>query len=135
MYETLSRPQSSPVRRISFPITSQGRVEYILQTQASLDLVNETLHWLIIALGTVSIGIFVFGWVGSNWIARMALSPVETLGQTAATVSAQSLGTRVFLDAPYHEFQQLARVSITCSSDCSERLNHNVGLLEMPPMN
>ena len=109
MYETLPHPQRSPVRRISFPITSQGKVGYILQTQVSLDLVNETLHWLIITLGIVSIGIFVFGWVGSTWIARMALSPVETLGQTAATVSAQSLGTRVFLDAPYHEFQQLAK--------------------------
>jgi len=109
MYETLQNQQSSPARRISFPITSQGRVEYILQTQASLDLVNETLHWLIITLGTATIGIFVFGWVGSNWIARMALSPVETIGQTAANVSAQSLGTRVFLDAPFHEFQQLAQ--------------------------
>jgi HAMP domain-containing protein len=109
MYETLQRQQTSPVRRISFPITSQGRVEYILQTQASLDLVNETLHWLLITLGTATIGIFVFGWLGSNWIARMALSPVETLGQTAANVSAQSLDTRVFLDAPYHEFQQLAQ--------------------------
>ena len=109
VYETLLRPQSSPVRRISFPITSEGRIEYILQTQVSLDLVNETLKWLLITLGAVTIGIFVCAWVGSNWIARMALSPVETLGQTAANVSAQSLDTRVFLDAPYHEFQQLAQ--------------------------
>jgi heavy metal sensor kinase len=109
VYETLLRPQSSPVRRISFPITSEGRIEYILQTQVSLDLVNETLKWLIITLGAVTIGIFICAWVGSNWIARMALSPVETLGQTAANVSAQSLDTRVFLDAPYQEFQQLAQ--------------------------
>jgi heavy metal sensor kinase len=109
VYETLLRPQSSPVRRISFPITSEGRIEYILQTQVSLDLVNETLKWLIITLGAITIGIFICAWVGSNWIARMALSPVETLGQTAANVSAQSLDTRVFLDAPYHEFQQLAQ--------------------------
>jgi heavy metal sensor kinase len=108
MFETLQPPQGPVVRRVSFPITSQGRVDYILQTQASLDLVNETLHWLIITLGTATIGIFVFGWVGSSWIARMALSPVETLGQTAANVSAQSLDTRVFLNAPYDEFQQLA---------------------------
>jgi len=109
VYETLLRPQSSPVRRISFPITSEGRIEYILQTQVSLDLVNETLKWLIITLGAVTIGIFICAWVGSNWIARMALSPIETLGQTAANVSAQSLDTRIFLDAPYHEFQQLAQ--------------------------
>ena len=108
MYETLLQPQGPSIRRVSFPITSQGKVEYILQTQTSLDLVDETLHWLIITLGTATIGIFVFGWVGSNWIARMALSPVETLGQTATNVSAQSLDTRVFLEAPYDEFQQLA---------------------------
>ena len=108
MYETLLQTQGPPIRRVSFPITSQGKVEYILQTQTSLDLVDETLHWLIITLGTATIGIFVFGWVGSNWIARMALSPVETLGQTATNVSAQSLDTRVFLEAPYEEFQQLA---------------------------
>ncbi len=108
-YETLQHPRSSPVRRISFPISSQGRVDYILQTETSLDFVNETLHWLLITLGTATIGIFVMGWVGSNWIARMALAPVEDLGKTAATVSAQSLGTRVFLDAPYNEFQQLAK--------------------------
>lgn len=108
IYETLRHPQGSPVRRISFPITAEGRVEYILQTQVSLDLVNETLYWLIITLGTGTIGMVVFGWVGSTWIARMALAPVETLGHTAANVSAQSLDTRVFLNAPYEEFQQLA---------------------------
>jgi len=108
IYETLQHPQGSPVRRISFPITAEGRVEYILQTQASLDLVNETLYWLIITLGTATIGMVVFGWVGSMWIARMALAPVKTLGHTAANVSAQSLDTRVFLNAPYEEFQQLA---------------------------
>ncbi|MEX0829128.1 MAG: ATP-binding protein [Nitrospirales bacterium] len=108
IYETLTHTQGSPVRRISFPIAAEGRVEYILQTQTSLDLVNETLYWLIITLGTATIGMVVFGWVGSMWIARMALAPVETLGHTAANVSAQSLDTRVFLNAPYEEFQQLA---------------------------
>ena len=109
MYETLQRPQGPPIRRVSFPITSQGTVQYILQTQTSLALVNETLQWLIITLGAVTVGILVCGWVGSNWMARMVLSPIKTLGQTATTVSAQSLDTRLFLDAPYEEFQQLAK--------------------------
>ena len=108
-YETLPHPPHSAVRRISFPISSQGKVDYILQTQASMDLLNETLHWLLITLGTATVGFFVCGWVGSNWVARKALSPIETLGQTAANVSAQSLATPVVLDAPYHEFQQLAQ--------------------------
>jgi heavy metal sensor kinase len=109
VYETLRQPQGPPIRRVSFPITSQGTVHYILQTQTSLDLVNETLQWLLMTLGVVVIGIFVCAWVGSNWIARMALSPIETLGQTATQVSAQSLDTRVFLEAPYEEFHQLAK--------------------------
>ncbi|MDX1410530.1 MAG: ATP-binding protein [Nitrospirales bacterium] len=109
MYETIQPLQGSPIRRISYPIMSRGAVQYILQTQSPLDLVNETLQWLIFTLGAVTIGILVFGWLGSNWIARTALSPINTLGQTAANVSAQSLNTRVFLDAPYEEFQQLSK--------------------------
>lgn len=109
LFETLQPPQGPVVRRVSFPISSQGKVVYIIQTQASLDLVNETLRWLLITLGAATIGIVVFGWVGSHWVARMALSPIETLGQAAANVSSQSLDTRVVLDAPYHEFQQLAK--------------------------
>jgi heavy metal sensor kinase len=109
IYETLQHPPGPPLRRISFPITSQGTVRYILQSQMSLGLVNETLRWLIITLGAMTLGVFVCAWVGSNWIARMALSPIKTLGQTATTVSAQSLDTRVFLEAPYEEFQQLAK--------------------------
>ena len=107
MYETIQPLQGPPIRRVSFPIMSQGVVQYILQAQTSLDLVNETLQWLINTLSAVAIGILVFGWMGSNWIARMALSPIDTLGQTAAKVSAQSLDTRLLLDAPYEEFQQL----------------------------
>ena len=109
IYETLQYPPGPPHRRISFPITSQGTVRYVLQSQTSLDLVNETLQWLILTLGAMTLGVFVCAWVGSNWIARMVLSPINTLGQTATTVSAQSLDTRVFLEAPYEEFQQLAK--------------------------
>lgn len=109
IYKTLRPLQGPSVRRVWFPITSQGRVEYILQTQTSLELVHETLQWLLIALGVVTLGILALGWVGSNWVARMVLSPIQTLGQTASNVSASSLDTRLSLDAPYEEFQQLAK--------------------------
>ncbi len=109
IYETLQHGPGPPLRRISFPITSQGTVHYILQSQTSLDLVNETLQWLFMTLSAMILGVFVCAWVGSNWIARMALSPIKTLGQTATMVSAQSLDTRVILEAPYEEFQQLAK--------------------------
>ncbi len=118
IYETLPAPTGPPFRRISFPISSQGRVAYLLQTQASMGLINETLQWLFLALGIATLGVLVFGWIGSNWVARIALTPIKTLGETAITVSSQSLSTRVFLDAPYQEFQQLAK----CFNNMLDRL-------------
>ncbi len=109
IYDTLPQSHGSHLRRISFPITSQGEVEYILQTHSSLDVVDTTLRWLLLALAIVTIGIFVFGWIGSNWVAHIALSPVEILSQTASNVSAHSLDTRLVMDAPYQEFQQLSQ--------------------------
>ena len=49
-------------------------------------------------------------WLGSRWLARQALTPVEVLTATAEQISVPSLKTRVALDAPYEEFVRLARV-------------------------
>lgn len=109
MFETLHPPHGPPIRRISFPIASHGAVGYILQTQTSLAMVTETLEWLLIALGVVTIGVMLLGWLGSTWITQVVLAPLDALSHTAANVSAQSLQTRAFLDAPYEEFRQLSQ--------------------------
>ncbi len=134
IYENLQHPPGPPLRRISFPITSQGTVRYILQSQTSLDLVNETLRWLIITLGAMTLGVFVCAWVGSNWIARMALSPIKTLGQTPQRYQRNPLILAYFWRPPTRNFNNWPRVSIRCWNGCREYLSHSVGLLEMRPM-
>jgi heavy metal sensor kinase len=52
----------------------------------------------------------VVGWIGSRWLAREALAPVEALTATAEQISVPSLRTRMTLAAPYEEFDRLARV-------------------------
>lgn len=109
-YDTMTTPDGAPIRRISLPITRGGTVEYILQTEISLRLVQDTLYLLILLLAGLAATMVGVAWLGSRWLARQALTPVEILTTTAEQISVPSLKTRVLLDAPYEEFARLARV-------------------------
>ena len=110
VYDTIVTPNDGPVRRISFPIIQAGIVQYILQTETSLRLVQDTLRLLLLLLAALAAAMVALGWMGSRWLAREALTPVEVLTATAEQISAPSLKTRMALDAPYEEFERLARV-------------------------
>lgn len=110
VYDTVTTPNDDPIRRISFPITHAGTVQYILQTETSLRLVQDTLRLLILLLAALAVAMVAVGWIGSRWLARETLTPVEALTATAEQISAPSLKTRMALDAPYEEFERLARV-------------------------
>lgn len=109
VFDSYRLPDAPPFRRISLPIRIDGRIRYILQTQTSLQFVDDTLRGLIAILGGLAIVILSLAWGGSEWIARAALVPVNTLGRAATTISERNLGTRVYLDAPYTEFQQFVQ--------------------------
>ena len=49
------------------------------------------------------------GWIGSRWLARQTLSPIEQLSQTAEDISGHNLDTRLSMTAPYEEFHHLAQ--------------------------
>jgi heavy metal sensor kinase len=109
-YDTITTSNDGVIRRISFPITRSGTVQYILQTETSLRLVQDTLRlliFLLIGLAATMVGV---AWIGSRWLARQALTPVEVLTATAEQISVPSLKTRVVLNAPYEEFARLACV-------------------------
>ena len=110
VYDTVTTPNDDPIRRISFPITHAGTVQYILQTETSLRLVQDILRLLILLLAALAVAMVAVGWIGSRWLARETLTPVEALTATAEQISAPSLKTRMALDAPYEEFERLARV-------------------------
>ncbi len=109
-YDTITTPSDGAIRRISLPIIRGGTAQYILQTETSLRLVEDTLRLLILLLVGLAVAMVWIAWLGSRWIARQALTPVEVLTATAEQISVPSLKTRMVLDAPYEEFARLARV-------------------------
>ena len=110
LFDTVTPPHDGSIRRISFPVTHAGSVRYLLQMETSLRLVDDTLRLLMLLLAALAGAMIVAGWVGSRWLAREALAPVEALTATAEQISVPSLRTRMTLAAPYEEFDRLARV-------------------------
>ncbi|MDR4493842.1 MAG: ATP-binding protein [Nitrospirales bacterium] len=109
LFETIVKPGRSPIRRIFVPFEIDEQGPYIFQTEKSLRFVEETLWWLFLLLAGASTGLLFLAWWGSGRLAQEALAPVEALSQTAATISGQTLSTRLTLTSPYSEFQRLAQ--------------------------
>ena len=107
VYDTVTGPNGSPVRRVLVPIKRQGDVRFVLQAEASLDLVQRTLRNLMGLLILCSVAAVIAAWAGSGLLARKVLKPLKALSRTAEKISASSLRTRLSLDAPYEEFRQL----------------------------
>ncbi|MCS6285084.1 MAG: HAMP domain-containing protein [Nitrospira sp.] len=110
LYDTVTPPHDGSIRRISFPVAHAGSVRYLLQLETPLRLVDDTLRLLLLLLAALAGAMLVAGWIGSRWLAREALTPVDALTATAEQISAPSLRTRMTLAAPYEEFDRLARV-------------------------
>ena len=97
------------VRQLFVPIPRQGPVRHVLQAEASLLLYRETLIGLVILL-TLGSGIILFvAWMGSGWLAKKVLTPIEVLSTGAETMSEADLGKRLTLDSPYKEFHRLTQ--------------------------
>jgi len=110
LYDTIAPPHDGSIRRISFPVTHAGSIRYLLQLETPLRLVDDTLRLLLLLLAALAGAMLIAGWIGSRWLAREALAPVDALTATAEQISAPSLRTRMTLAAPYEEFDRLARV-------------------------
>jgi heavy metal sensor kinase len=97
------------VRQLFVPIPRQGPVRHILQAEASLLLYWETLIDLVILLTLGSGTILFVAWMGSGWLAKKILTPIEVLSTGAETMSEADLGKRLTLDSPYQEFHRLTQ--------------------------
>lgn len=109
VFETVTSIGEPSHRLLTFPIFIDGSVRFILQTQASLEFIEQTLGRLLIMLMSIALLLLILGWFGSHWVASQALAPIQALGTTAKKVSEKSLTTRMPLVAPFQEFQQLAQ--------------------------
>lgn len=111
VYDTIETDRTggdTPVRRISIPVRHGGEVRYVLQAEAPLRMVQDSLQmvlWLLGAIGLLGVGAV---WLGSDWLAREALTPVGTLSHAAEHITGPPLEAKVTLVAPYAEFNRLA---------------------------
>jgi hypothetical protein len=95
LYETAeSLLDGKSVRQLYVPIPRQGPVRHVLQAEASLLLYRETLIGLVILLTLGSGTILFVAWIGSGWLAKKVMTPIEVLSTGAETMSEADLGKR-----------------------------------------
>ncbi len=107
VFETVESADGTSIRHLFFPIPRQGQVRYVLHAEASLLLYQKTLKGLVILLTAGSGTILLVAWVGSGWLAKKVLAPIEMLSTSAETISEADLGKRIDLDSAYPEFRRL----------------------------
>lgn len=107
--ETVESVDGTPVRHLFLPIPRQGDVRYVLQAEASLRLYHETLKELVLLLTIGSATVLIGAWLGSSWLARKVLVPIEELSAGAETLSECDLGKRLILGSPFQEFRRLTQ--------------------------
>ena len=109
LFETIRLADGTTVRRISIPILRQGELRYILQAEESLLFAEKTLTGLVVLLAVGSGAVVLMAWLGSGWLARKVLVPIQALSASAETMSESDLGSRLMLDSPFGEFRRLTQ--------------------------
>jgi heavy metal sensor kinase len=109
VFETVASADGTPIRHLFLPIPRQGQIRYILHAEASMLLYRETLKGFVILLTLGSGAILLIAWVGSGWLAKKVLTPIDVLSTGAETMSEADLGKRLTLDSPYQEFHRLTQ--------------------------
>jgi signal transduction histidine kinase len=108
VFETVDSA-SVPARHVFLSIVQDGHLRYVLQAQTSLLHYKETLNGLVFVLTLGSGATLFVAWVGSLWLSKKVLAPIETLCAGAETMSEADLGKRLALDSPYREFRRLTQ--------------------------
>lgn len=109
LFETLKAPDGTPGRHLFRFFVGKGGVQYVLQAEASLLHYQETLNGLVLLLALGSGATLFFAWLGSHWLSKKVLAPIDALCRGAETMSEADLGKRLPMDSPYHEFRRLTQ--------------------------
>jgi heavy metal sensor kinase len=115
----VSRPSTIPRRAVDFrgkdvPLriwsrrVSVGGQSYLIQTAFEMDDFYEALHDFALLL-FISIPLLLLcAAAGGYWISTRALAPVDQITQTARTISAQNLSSRLVVPKTRDELQRLS---------------------------
>lgn len=109
VFDTLDAADGTPARHLFLPFVRDGHVRYVLHAETSLLHYKETLNGLVFLLALGSGATLVLAWVGSLWLSRKVLAPIDALCTGAETMSEADLGKRLALDSPYREFRRLTQ--------------------------
>jgi heavy metal sensor kinase len=109
IFETADREDGIPVRRLFVSIPQQGPARYILRVEVPLSFAEKTLQGLIALLFLGSCGILLVAWLGSGWLSRKVLLPIESLSAMAETMSVSDVPAQLSLNSPYREFHRLTK--------------------------
>ena len=109
VFVTIESATGMPARHLFLSILKDGHIRYVLQTETSLRHYRETLYGLLFLLSLGSGATLVVAWIGSVWLAKKVLAPIETLCARAETMSEADLGKRLAVDSPYREFRRLTQ--------------------------
>lgn len=107
VHDTIHLLNTTPVRRVSVPVPRQSELQYIIQAETSLRFSQEALSSLFILLAGFSSITVAMAWLGSDWVARKALSSLKTFSAAAENVTGPPFRTPLILDPPYQEFSRL----------------------------
>jgi heavy metal sensor kinase len=108
VFETVDST-SVPARHVLLSIVQDGQLRYVLQAQTSLLHYRETLNGLVFLLALGSGATLLVAWVGSLWLSKKVLAPIDALCTGAETMSETDLGKRLAMDSPYREFRRLTQ--------------------------
>lgn len=109
VFVTIESATGMPARHLFLSIMKDGHIQHVLQTETSLRHYRETLYGLLFLLSLGSGATLVVAWIGSVWLAKKVLAPIETLCGRAETMSEADLGKRLAVDSPYQEFRRLTQ--------------------------
>lgn len=109
VFVTIESATGMPARHLFLSIMKDGHIRYVIQTETSLRHYRETLYGLLFLLSLASGATLVVAWIGSVWLAKKVLAPIETLCARAETMSEADLGKRLAVDSPYQEFRRLTQ--------------------------
>lgn len=108
VFETVDSA-SIPARHVYLSTVQDGQLRYVLQAQTSLLHYRETLNGLVFLLALGSGATLLVAWVGSLWLSKKVLAPIDALCTGAETMSETDLGKRLAMDSPYREFRRLTQ--------------------------
>jgi heavy metal sensor kinase len=111
-YETLPLPEVSaaPVRLLTVPVIERGRIIHLVQVAMPLEsaeTARSRFLFILLGLAPVALG----GASAGGWfLARRALTPVDTMVEAARRIEAEDLSRRIEPAASNDELSRLAAV-------------------------